>query len=98
MKDGSPCEITLEQSKPDVEHAECHVISQCDDILHLHVTHSPCIECAKKIVEAGIPYVSYILDYRLPDGINYLRANGVQVNQMELHLNIFRPVILNEVL
>ena len=45
----------------------------------LYVTDSPCIECAKLIIQAGIRRVVYGKQYRLTDGIELLRRAGIEV-------------------
>ena len=49
----------------------------------LYVTASPCIECAKLIIQAGIRRVVYAEKYRLEDGIHLLRKAGIEVIYME---------------
>ena len=49
----------------------------------LYVTASPCIECAKLIIQAGIRRVVYGEKYRLEDGINLLRKAGIEVIYMK---------------
>lgn len=46
----------------------------------LYTTLSPCVECAKLIVNAGIQQVYYAEAYRIPDGIQYLMDAGVNVS------------------
>lgn len=45
----------------------------------MFVTHSPCLPCAYRIVDAGIEAVYYRNDYRELDGIRHLLENGVRV-------------------
>ena len=45
----------------------------------MYVTASPCIECAKLIIQAGIKRVVYSEKYRLEDGLNLLRRAGIEV-------------------
>ena len=45
----------------------------------MYCTASPCIECAKLIIQAGIKRVIYSEQYRLTDGIDLLRRAGVEV-------------------
>lgn len=45
----------------------------------LYVTDSPCIECSKLIIQAGIKRVVYCREYRLTDGIDLLRRAGISV-------------------
>jgi len=46
----------------------------------LHTTHSPCLECAKLIVNAGITEVYSTREYRLTEGVDLLIAAGVRYN------------------
>ena len=41
---------------------------------------TPCIECAKLIIQAGIVRVVYGEEYRIRDGIELLRQAGIQVD------------------
>ena len=45
----------------------------------MYVTASPCIECAKLIIQAGIKRVVYSEKYRLEDGIELLKRAGIEV-------------------
>ena len=72
-------------TKPYVLHAEANAITKLarssnnSDGSTLYVTASPCIECAKLIIQAGIKRVVYGEKYRLEDGINLLRRAGIEV-------------------
>ena len=44
---------------------------------------SPCAECAKLIIQAGIRRVVYRDAYRLTDGIDLLKRAGVEVEQSQ---------------
>lgn len=46
---------------------------------HLYTTHSPCDECAKMIVQAGIKRVIYRHAYRSTGGVCILEDSGVEV-------------------
>lgn len=77
-------------TKPEVIHAEMNAIAKvarshdsCLDAT-LYLTHSPCIECSKAILQAGIASVRYGLDYRSDDGIALLRSAGVDVQKNSL--------------
>ena len=50
----------------------------------LYVTASPCIECAKLIIQAGIKRVVYSEIYRCTDGLDLLRQAGIDVELVEL--------------
>lgn len=47
----------------------------------LYVTHTPCLECAKLIINAGIWRVVFLDDYRLTEGKELLNAAGIVVHQ-----------------
>lgn len=46
---------------------------------NLYTTLSPCMNCAKYIIEVGIPYVMYITEYRDKSPIEFLLENNVKV-------------------
>jgi len=56
----------------------------------LFVTHIPCIECSKRIIQSGIKRVFYIHDYRLTDGLELLTdlKSKVQVIKLDENYNI----------
>ena len=72
-------------TKPYVLHAEANAITKIarsgnnSDGATLYVTDSPCIECAKLIIQAGIKRVIYGREYRLTDGIDLLRRANIEV-------------------
>ena len=53
--------------------------SNNSDVATLYVTASPCIECSKLIIQAGIRRVVYAEKYRLTDGVDLLEKAGVKV-------------------
>lgn len=79
------CEDENGITKPYVLHAEANAITKLarsgnnSDGSTLYVTASPCIECAKLIIQAGIKRVVYGEKYRLEDGINLLRRANIEV-------------------
>ena len=79
------CEDENNVSKPYVLHAEANAISKVarshnsSDGATLYVTASPCIECAKLIIQAGVRRVVYGELYRLTDGIDLLKRAGIEV-------------------
>lgn len=79
------CEDDNNVTKPYVLHAEANAITKLarssnnSDGSTLYVTASPCIECAKLIIQAGIKRVVYGEEYRLTDGIDLLRRAGIEV-------------------
>ncbi|MCI6619077.1 MAG: dCMP deaminase family protein [Prevotella sp.] len=83
------CEDENQLTKPYVLHAEANAITKLarssnnSDGSTLYVTASPCIECAKLIIQAGIKRVVYGEKYRLEDGINLLRRAGIDVTYLD---------------
>ena len=76
------------KTKPEVLHAESNAISKIArstvsaQDADMFVTHSPCIECAKLISQAGIRRLFYDKDYRSSDGIEFLKKSGVTVEKI----------------
>ena len=85
------CEDENNVSKPYVLHAEANAItklarsSNSSDGATLYVTASPCIECAKLIIQSGIKRVIYTEQYRLTDGVDLLRRAGIEVEYLDLN-------------
>lgn len=83
------CEDENGATRPYVLHAEANAITKVaksgnsSEGSTLYVTASPCIECAKLIIQAGIKRVVYRDAYRLTDGIDLLKAAGIAVEQIE---------------
>ena len=83
------CEDENGVTKPYVLHAEANAISKIAksgnsaDGATLYVTASPCMECAKLIIQSGIRRVVYRDEYRLTDGIDLLRRAGVEVEKID---------------
>ena len=50
----------------------------------MYVTASPCIECAKLIIQAGISRVVYGDNYRLEDGLNLLKRAGIEIEYINI--------------
>lgn len=81
------CEDEDGVTKPYVLHAEANAITKVAQSGNsskgatLYVTASPCLECAKLIIQSGITRVVYRDAYRLDDGVNLLRRAGIEVEQ-----------------
>ena len=79
------CEDENGLTKPYVLHAEANAItkiacsSNSSKGATMYVTTSPCIECAKLIIQAGIKRVIYSEKYRLEDGLDLLRKANIEV-------------------
>ena len=78
------CEDSGNVTKPYVLHAEANAITKLarssnnSDGSTLYVTASPCIECSKLIIQAGIKRVVYGEKYRLDDGIKLLERAHIE--------------------
>lgn len=83
------CEDENGLTKPYVLHAEANAITKVAKSNNssaggtLYVTASPCIECAKLIIQSGISRVVYADDYRLGDGAELLKKSGIDVFKIE---------------
>jgi dCMP deaminase len=79
------CEDENNVTKPYVLHAEANAITKIarsgnsSDGATLYVTATPCIECAKLIIQAGIKRVVYSTPYRLQDGLDLLKRAQIDV-------------------
>lgn len=82
------CESEEGVTLPYVLHAEANAISKVarsnnsSEGSTLYITASPCMECAKLIIQAGIRRVVFSDLYRITDGLDLLRRAGVEI----LHL------------
>lgn len=82
------CEDENDITFPYVLHAEANAITKIarsgnnSQDSTLYVTDSPCIECAKLIIQAGIKRVVYKRAYRLTDGVDLLIKAGIEVTHM----------------
>lgn len=74
-------------TKPEVVHAEMNVIAFAarngvsTNGCTLVITHSPCYECSKLIVQSGITRVIYETEYRITEGIDFLRECNIDVEK-----------------
>jgi dCMP deaminase len=79
------CEDENGATKSYVLHAEANAITKIarsnnnSKDATLYVTASPCIECAKLIIQAGIKRVVFSEKYRLSDGIELLEKAMIEV-------------------
>jgi dCMP deaminase len=84
------CEDDNYITKPYVLHAEANAITKVakshnsSDGSTLYVTDSPCIECAKLIIQSGIKRVVYSRKYRITDGLDLLERANIKVEQLEI--------------
>ena len=77
------------KTKPEVLHAETNALAKLAKSTEsgadatMFITHAPCLDCAKLIYQSGINSVFFRTAYRSQDGIQFLKASGVRVEQME---------------
>ncbi|MBD5203856.1 MAG: dCMP deaminase family protein [Bacteroidales bacterium] len=82
------CEDAAGVTFPYVLHAEANAITKVarsnnsSEGATLYVTASPCMECSKLIIQAGIRRVVFSELYRITDGLDLLRSAGVEVVYM----------------
>lgn len=75
---------------PYVLHAEANAITKVarsnnsSEGSTLYVTASPCMECSKLIIQAGIKRVVFSDLYRIQDGLELLRKAGIEVVHMPI--------------
>jgi len=79
------CENTNGETHWYVLHAEANAIlkvarstNDCNDAT-LYITLSPCKDCSKLVIQAGIKRVAYVNEYKDTTGIDFLRDAGVEV-------------------
>lgn len=79
------CESTEGVTLPYVLHAEANAITKVarsnnsSEGSTLYVTASPCMECSKLIIQAGIKRVVFSELYRITDGLELLEKAGVEI-------------------
>ncbi len=84
------CEDEDFKTKPYVLHAEANAITKVaksnysSEGATLYVTTSPCMECSKLIIQAGIRRVVFAEKYHDTSGLDLLKKVGVEVVQINL--------------
>jgi len=91
------CEIENEDGTlttvPETLHAESNAITKCAKNMAstkgstIYVTLSPCFDCAKLIIQAGISRVVFKDLYRNIQGLLLLEKCGVKVEQINMNLD-----------
>jgi dCMP deaminase len=85
------CEDESGATKPYVLHAEANAITKVarsnnsSEGATLYVTTSPCIECAKLIIQAGIKRVVFYDKYRIEDGLDLLKKANIEICYLEIN-------------
>lgn len=84
------CEDENGQTKAYVLHAEANAITKVAKSNNssngstLYVTTSPCIECSKLIIQAGIKRIVFSESYRLEDGIKLLKRANIEIVHIQI--------------
>jgi dCMP deaminase len=83
------CENELGETHWYVLHAEANAIlkvakstNNCKDAT-LYLTHSPCKDCSKLVLQSGIKRLVYQAAYKDTSGIDFLLSAGLDVEQIE---------------
>lgn len=75
-------------TRPEVLHAESNAIAKVAKSHNssrgatLYVTCSPCYDCSKMIIQAGVRRVVYEEEYRLTEGLDLLRKAKIEVEKL----------------
>ncbi len=84
------CEDENNKTKPYVLHAEANAITKVaksnnsSEGATLYITTSPCMECAKLIIQSGIRRVVFCDNYRSEEGIELLKRAKIEILYIEL--------------
>ena len=84
------CEDDDNITKPYVLHAEANAITKVaksnnsSEDATLYVTTSPCMECSKLIIQAGIKRVVFDEKYKKTDGLDILKRAGIEILNIKL--------------
>jgi dCMP deaminase len=87
------CEDEHDHTKAYVLHAEANAITKVaksnnsSEGATLYITASPCLECAKLIIQAGIIRVVFSENYRIMDGIGLLERANIEIVQIDNVIN-----------
>jgi dCMP deaminase len=79
------CEDENDVTKPYVLHAEANAITKVaksnnsSEGATLYITTSPCMECAKLIIQAGIIRVVFSEKYRITNGLELLNRANIEL-------------------
>jgi dCMP deaminase len=84
------CEDCDNNTLPTVLHAEANAITKIAKGTNsaegstLYVTLSPCFDCAKLIIQAGIKRIVYSEVYRKTDSFKLFEEAGIEIKQIEI--------------
>jgi len=86
------CEDEAGITKSYVLHAEANAITKVaksnnsSEGATLYITDSPCIECAKLIIQAGIKRVVFDRKYRITEGLDLLERAGIELEELQISI------------
>jgi dCMP deaminase len=89
------CEDDNNVTLPYVLHAEANAITKVakshnsSENATLYVTTSPCMECAKLIIQSGIRRVVYCNKYHRTDGLDLLKRAGIELVYIDPENDIY---------
>ncbi|MGB9859820.1 MAG: ComE operon protein 2 [Moorellaceae bacterium] len=85
-------------------HAEANALIQCARFgvatagADLYVTHFPCLNCVKLIIQAGIRHIYYETEYRVhPYALELLNLSGVGLTKISVSLKEWLAEVEDEV-
>jgi len=84
------CEDEDNKTKPYVLHAEANAITKVaksnnsSENATLYITTSPCLECAKLIIQSGIRRVVFCDKYHKEDGLDLLNRANIEIVFIDL--------------
>ena len=88
------CEDENGNSKTYVLHAEANAITKVaksnnsSEGATLYITASPCLDCAKLIIQSGIKRIVYADEYRMTEGLDLLNKAGIEIVKLTPEMEI----------
>jgi dCMP deaminase len=70
-------------------HSEENAVINCDSPRNVEkivfVTHLPCVQCAKRLINLGnVKTIHYANDYRIKDSLDLLKSVGIEIGQLSV--------------
>jgi len=92
---------SLEPGQSGFLHSEVNCLIKCDFNFHkkkvMYVTHSPCRQCSKAIVNGRISTLVYDIQYRDISGLDILKSSGISVFSLKEAENITQQIDIDNV-
>lgn len=82
------------KTKPEVLHAESNAVAKLAKSANsgegadIFITHAPCLDCAKLILQSGIQRVYFSKHYRNSAGVDFLKKSGIEVKNLGRDENV----------